>query len=183
MRRPREKGQPRQQEQQQRKSKHFFFFFFFTHRPPSYFFFLAAALVVAASFLQKTSSKNEISPPPPPPKPLLRLEERALHPLSLAAAALAEAPPLPSSLAWPPPAVVRLFRRRHVSLIPELSPPGPQKKTPMCSSGCAALTRPWLVSFLFFFLSEFLLLLRLIFAYFPPPRPQSRAKHEKKWAH
>lgn len=103
--------------------------------------FLAATLVVvvAASFLQKTSSKYEISPPP---KPLLRLEERALHPLSLATAALFEdAPPLPSS---PPPAVavvvVRLFRLRHVSLRSALRPPGPQKKTPMCSSGCAALT-------------------------------------------
>ena len=107
-------------------------------------FFLAATLVVvvAASFLQKTSSKYEISPPP---KPLLRLEERALHPLSLAA--LFEAPPLPSSP--PPPAVavvvVRLFRLRHVSLRSALSPPGPQKKTPMCSSGWAALT--WLCCF------------------------------------
>ena len=129
--------------------------------PPntSYSLFLAT-LVVAASFLQKTSSKNEISPPPP--KPLLRLEDRALHPLSLAAAvaaaaALVEAPPLPSSLAWPPAppppplavVLVRLFRLRHVSLMSELSPPGPQKKTPMCSSGCAALTWPcWIFIFL-----------------------------------
>lgn len=101
--------------------------------------------------LQKTSSKNEISPPPKPPR---RLDNLALHPHSLAAEAppAREAPPPPSSLAWPPPSVVRLFRLRQVSLILLESPPGPQKKTPMCSSGCVALT--WPCFFFGFFLGK-----------------------------